>query len=198
MAKHTLADRGHSSPFSCQDCSIFFLACGKVFWRAEVFLLVCYWGATGQPISALRTSMAPSWVSWGSWVSWPRRWSSEAARCLPRPPTSCHSFPAASSGRAARKAFHFPAGGPRHPGHPGHPRQGRCLVRSAAHAPVNRRREALSMHRPGCLGCPGCPGQGAGPAKRPSAYLGHRQVAIHFQPLPVGGPPARNFRSTKH
>ena len=35
MAKHTLAVRGHSSPFSCQDCSIFFLACGKVFYRAE-------------------------------------------------------------------------------------------------------------------------------------------------------------------
>ena len=63
------------------------------------------------------------------------------------------------------------------------------------HEPANRRCEALSMHRPGCLGCPGCPGQGAGPAKRPSAYLGHRQVAIHFQPLPVGGPPARSAAS---
>ena len=55
------------------------------------------------------------------------------------------------------------------------------------------RSSALSWHRPGCLGCPGCPGQGTGPAKRPGAYLGHRQVAIHFQPLPMDGPPARHF-----
>ena len=103
MAKHTLADRGHSSPFSCQDCSIIFRACGKVFWRAEVFLLVCYWGATGQPISALRTSMAPSWVSWGSWVSWPRHWSREAARRLPGPrQVAIHSQPLPVDGPPAR------------------------------------------------------------------------------------------------
>ena len=47
-------------------------------------------------------------------------------------------------------------------------------ISALSHAPVNRRREALSMYRPRCLGCPGCPGQGTGPAKRPSAYPGLR------------------------
>ena len=101
----------------------------------------------------------------------------------------------------------FSGGRTKTPGTPRTPKTGQMLgakrcqytrqlqARSATHGPANRRCEALSMHRPGCLGCPGCPGQGAGPAKRPSAYLGHRQVAIHFQPLPVGGPPARSAAS---
>ena len=69
--------------------------------------------------------------------------------------------------RAARKGFHWRAGGPGHPRHPGHGKNWREALAIRRPMPCGKRlpfagnspARSAPLRCPGGLGCPGCPGQ---------------------------------------